>query len=51
MALPIWGRFMQKVYADPTINMPKDDFLKPASGFDVNFDCSSINLNQMIEEF
>ena len=51
MALPIWARFMQKVYDDPTINMPKDDFLKPASGFEVNFDCSKVNLNQLIEEF
>jgi penicillin-binding protein 1A len=51
LALPIWAMFMQKVYADPTINMPKDDFQKPASGYDVNFDCSKINLNQIMEEY
>ena len=51
MALPIWALFMQKVYDDPTINMPKDDFPKPMSGYDVNFDCSQENLNKWIEEF
>ena len=40
MSLPIWARFMQKIYADPTINMPKGDFPKPTSGYEVNFDCS-----------
>jgi penicillin-binding protein 1A len=51
MALPVWALFMQKVYADKTINMPKDDFPKPASGYDVNFDCSRENLNKWVEEF
>ncbi len=39
MALPIFGLFMQKVYADSTINLPKDRFPVPA-GFDVELDCS-----------
>ena len=51
MALPIWALFMQKVYDDKTINMPKDDFPKPTSGHEVNFDCSHENLNKWIEEF
>ncbi|MCL2041023.1 MAG: transglycosylase domain-containing protein [Bacteroidales bacterium] len=51
MALPIWARFMIKVYDDPTINMPKDDFPRPASGYDVEFDCAKVNLNQIMEEF
>jgi len=51
MALPIWALFMQKVYNDTTINMPKDDFPKPASGYEVNFDCSHENLNKWVEEF
>lgn len=41
MALPIFGIYMQKIYADSTINLPKDDFIKPSSGFDVEFDCSN----------
>jgi penicillin-binding protein 1A len=51
MALPIWALFMQKVYDDKTINMPKDDFPKPTSGHEVNFDCSHENLNKWVEEF
>lgn len=45
MALPIWALFMQKVYADSTINMPKDDFPSPSSGFTVNFDCEKQTSN------
>ena len=28
-ALPIWGLYMQKIYADSTLNFPQDDFEKP----------------------
>ncbi len=38
MALPIWALYMQKVYADNSINISKGDFEKPL-GYDVNFDC------------
>jgi penicillin-binding protein 1A len=38
MALPIFGLFMQKVYADSTINLPKDRFPEP-QGFDIELDC------------
>jgi penicillin-binding protein 1A len=38
MALPIYGLFMQKVYADSTIMLPKDPFERPR-GFDVELDC------------
>ncbi|MDD4848394.1 MAG: transglycosylase domain-containing protein [Bacteroidales bacterium] len=42
MALPIFGLYMQKIYADSTLNFPKDDFEKPTSGYDVEFDCSKV---------
>lgn len=29
MALPIWALYMQKNYADPTLNVSKEDFEKP----------------------
>ncbi|UYW00942.1 PBP1A family penicillin-binding protein [Flavobacterium agricola] len=29
MALPIWGLFMQKCYADPTLNVSKGEFERP----------------------
>jgi penicillin-binding protein 1A len=39
LALPIFGLFMQKVYADSTIAPPKDKFPMP-KGFDIELDCS-----------
>lgn len=39
MALPIWGLYMQKVYADKKLSVSKDDFEKPV-GLDVEIDCS-----------
>jgi penicillin-binding protein 1A len=39
MALPIWGLFMQKVYADPSLNYPKRDFDAPKNPLSVDFDC------------
>ncbi len=39
MALPIFGIFMQKVYADKKLNLNQGAFDRPA-GFNVNFNCS-----------
>ena len=44
MALPIWGLYMQKVYGDESLNMPKGDFEKP-KGFNVDLDCNSRSAN------
>jgi penicillin-binding protein 1A len=41
MALPIWGKFFQKVYADKTIKISKGDFYRPANMGEVEMDCSS----------
>lgn len=40
MALPIWGKFFQKVYADPSLKVSKDGFVKPQNMGDVELDCS-----------
>ncbi|MCB9231126.1 MAG: transglycosylase domain-containing protein [Bacteroidia bacterium] len=40
LALPIFGLYMQKVYADSTIALPKDPFVKPR-GMKLNLDCAS----------
>lgn len=40
LAMPIWATFMDKVYADPTIGLKKEPFVKPAS-MTFSFDCSS----------
>lgn len=43
MALPIWGKFFQKVYADPTLKVTKNGFVKPANMGDVQLDCSAFD--------
>jgi len=40
MALPIWGIFMNKVYADPTIPIGKDDHFVPPMGWNMSLSCS-----------
>jgi len=41
MSLPIWALYMQKVYADDSINISKGDFEKPA-GFNVELNCNKV---------
>jgi len=43
MALPIWGKFFQKVYADPNLKVTKNGFVKPANMGDVQLDCSAFD--------
>ena len=39
-ALPIWGLYMQRVYADKSLHISQGDFPKPtAPGVDLNFNC------------
>ena len=40
MALPILGKFFQKVYADKTIKLSKRDFERPAKMSEIELDCS-----------
>jgi len=40
MALPIWGLFMQKIYANPQIQVSQQPFLRPP-GLTESFDCRS----------
>jgi penicillin-binding protein 1A len=40
MALPIWGKFFQKVYADPSLKISKNGFEKPANMGNIELDCS-----------
>jgi penicillin-binding protein 1A len=39
MALPIWGIYMKKIYADPVLDLYQGDFEKPESDISVEFDC------------
>jgi penicillin-binding protein 1A len=45
MALPIWGLYMQKVYADKKLNVSKSDFERPAK-LDVEIDCGKFKILQ-----
>jgi penicillin-binding protein 1A len=40
MALPIWGLYMQKVYADKTLKISQRDFDKPAKKISIELDCA-----------
>jgi len=56
MALPIWALYMQKVYADKSLNVPMGDFEKPENPLSVEIDCSkykqpgNLNNNLINEE-
>lgn len=39
-ALPIWGLFMKKVYADQTLKISRGEFEKPPGKLSVELDCS-----------
>jgi penicillin-binding protein 1A len=41
MALPIWGLYMQKIYADPSLKISKRDFDFPSKPVNVSFDCET----------
>ncbi|MBI2279694.1 MAG: transglycosylase domain-containing protein [Bacteroidetes bacterium] len=45
-ALPIWGYFMQKVHADPTIKISSGDFEKPEKPLTIELDCVKYNLGK-----
>lgn len=40
MALPVWGLYMNKVYADETLNYSKGNFERPEQPLSVELDCS-----------
>ena len=41
MALPIWGKFFQKVYADKSLKISKNAFPKPNNMGTIELDCSA----------
>jgi penicillin-binding protein 1A len=44
MALPIWGLYMKKIYADKSLKVSQGDFEKPANlDIKVELDCSKYN--------
>lgn len=53
MALPIFAKYMQKVYADKTIKISQGEFEKPTKKIEVEMDCSKYNkeLESGVEDF
>ncbi|MFO7614816.1 MAG: transglycosylase domain-containing protein [Bacteroidales bacterium] len=56
MAMPIWALFIQKVYADKTLNISQGDFEKPLQPLSVPLDCDKYELesesvDEVIESF
>lgn len=50
-ALPVWGEFMTRVYADSSLNITQKDEFEPPANFIVNLDCDEIGNGQEIQEF
>ena len=53
MALPIYGYFMQKVYADTSINITQEDIFEPPLNFNVDLNCPEVDFrgaNSFYEE-
>ncbi|MXV17586.1 transglycosylase domain-containing protein [Hufsiella ginkgonis] len=40
-ALPVFARYMKRVYADPKLNIPKTDFEPPAGGVNIELNCDA----------
>ncbi|MFN6039788.1 MAG: transglycosylase domain-containing protein [Bacteroidota bacterium] len=50
MALPIWGKFFQKVYEDKSLKVSKANFAIPAALSESEFDCSKIEEDGLIDD-
>jgi penicillin-binding protein 1A len=42
MALPIWAKFFEKVYADSTLGITQEEFFEKPVGFHVDLDCEDV---------
>lgn len=47
LAMPIYGAFMQKVYADKSLDVSKEPFPKPSAPISVELDCAKYNQGAM----
>lgn len=50
MALPIFAKYMQKVYADKSIKISQGEFERPKHRIDVELDCSKYNNQENVQE-
>lgn len=51
MALPVWALYMQRVYADTTLNFSMDPFPEPSKPLKVEIDCEKYEQQQLQEEY
>jgi len=51
MALPIWALYMQRVYADTSLHITKDPFIKPAKPLTVEINCDKYEQQEQQENF
>jgi penicillin-binding protein 1A len=42
VALPIFGRFLKKLYADPEFSIMESDEFERPSGFNIELDCDKV---------
>lgn len=49
LALPVWGRFMQKCYDDPELSVSKEEFQKPADEISIELDCDKQEIEEAFE--
>lgn len=50
MALPIWAKYMQKVYADKKLKLTQDDFPKPSKKIEIELDCKKYDSEMELED-
>lgn len=49
LAMPLYGRFMQKVYADKSLDVSREPFPKPSTPLSVELDCSKYNSGSPVD--
>lgn len=51
MALPIWAKFFEKVYADSTLGITQEAFFTQPEGFHVDLDCVDVSDSPSSKDF
>jgi penicillin-binding protein 1A len=46
MSLPTWALYMKKVYADSTLNVSREDFIRPEN-VTIETDCNKLILDEL----
>ena len=49
MALPVFAMFIQKVYADPTLNIKAEDIFEKPESINYNLNCESLEDSTFID--